>query len=58
MFKSRRTLPEKPFPLVLRQEWRCDRPNPRLGRLKALALIADKQLTERPVPFWTRREVA
>ena len=30
-------LPERLFPLVLRQEWRCDIPNPRLGRLRALA---------------------
>jgi hypothetical protein len=49
MFKSRRAvLPEKPFPLVLRAEWRCDLPNPRLGRLRALALAA-RQKTARPV---------
>jgi hypothetical protein len=36
MFR-RAPMPEKLFPLVLRAEWRCDLPNPRLGRLRALA---------------------
>lgn len=44
-------LPERPFPLVLRAEWRCDRPNPRLGRLRALALIAIGPKTARPAPY-------
>lgn len=34
--------PERPFPLVLRASWRCDQPNPRLGRLRALAFIASR----------------
>ena len=39
------------FPLVLRREWRIDRPNPRLGRLRALALITASTTTPRPAPF-------
>lgn len=44
-------LPERPFPLVLRQSQRCDLPNPRLGRRRALALIEDKPKTPRPAPY-------
>ena len=44
----------RPFPLVLRQEWRCDGPNPRLGRLRALALIAAGMKTPRPMPYGGR----
>ena len=44
-------LPSRDFPLVLRQEWRCDGPNPKLGRLRALALIAAKPKAERPAPY-------
>jgi hypothetical protein len=44
-------LPERPFPLVLRQEWRCDGPKPRQGRLRALALIANKPPMPRPAPY-------
>lgn len=44
-------LPERPFPLLLRPSWRCDRPNPRLGRLRALALIASTTKTARPAPY-------
>ena len=44
-------LPERPFPLVLRSEWRCDRPNPRLGRLRALARIASGPKAVRPAPY-------
>lgn len=43
-------LPERHFPLVLRAEWRTDRPNPRLGRLRALAYVASRQKTARPAP--------
>ena len=43
--------PERPFPLVLRREWRCDQPNPRLGRLRALALITASTTTPRPAPY-------
>lgn len=52
MFISRRApLPERPFPLVLREEWRCDRPNPRLGRLRALAQIVTRPKAARPKPY-------
>lgn len=51
-------LPEKPFPLVLRREWRCDGPNPRLGRKRALVLIAAGVKTPRPVPFGHRSVAA
>lgn len=44
-------LPARDFPLVLRREWRCDQPNPRLGRLRALALIAARPTTPRPAPY-------
>lgn len=44
-------LPERPFPLVLRDCWRCDRPNPRLGRLRALAIIAPRPKASRPAPY-------
>lgn len=44
-------LPERPFPLVLRAEWRVDRPNPRLGRLRALAFAATCPKTARPAPY-------
>ena len=44
-------LPERPFPLVLRAAWRCDRPNPRLGRLRALALVAGVPKTNRCAPY-------
>lgn len=44
-------LPARHFPLVLRAEWRCDRPNPRLGRLRALALTANTTKTARPAPY-------
>ena len=47
-------LPERPFPLVLRQEWRCDTPNPRLGRLRALMLIEAGMKTPRPMPYGSR----
>jgi hypothetical protein len=49
--RSQPALPEKPFPLVLRREWRCDGPDPRLGRKRALALIAAGRKTPRPPPF-------
>ena len=39
------------FPLVLRREWCSDRPNPRLGRLRALALIIASTTAPRPTPF-------
>lgn len=45
------SLPERDFPLVLREEWRCDRPNPRLGRRRALAIIASRPKTVRPTPY-------
>ena len=45
------SLPERDFPLVLREEWRCDRPNPRLGRCRALAIIASRPKTVRPTPY-------
>jgi len=32
-------MPPRDFPLVLRDEWRADKPNPRLGRLRALAWL-------------------
>ena len=53
MFFTRPTpaLLERPFPLVLRDCWRCDRPNPRLGRRRALALIEGKPKTPRPAPY-------
>ena len=44
-------LPPREFPLVLRREWRIDRPNPRLGRLRALALITASTTTPRPAPY-------
>lgn len=44
-------LPPRKFPLVLRHEWRSDRTNPRLGRLRALARIAARPKTERPAPY-------
>jgi len=44
-------LPERPFPLLLRPSWRCDRPNPRLGRLRALAFAANTTKTARPAPY-------
>ena len=44
-------LPARDFPLVLRREWRCDGPNPRLGRLRALAIIASRPKASRPAPF-------
>ena len=43
--------PERPFRLVLREAWRSDRPNPRLGRLRALALITASTTTPRPAPY-------
>lgn len=43
--------PSRDFPLVLREEWRTDRPNPKLGRLRALAMIATRRKTERPAPY-------
>lgn len=50
MFKSRRAvLPEKSFPLVLRAEWRSDLPNPRLGRLRALAFMIGRPRAARPM---------
>jgi hypothetical protein len=57
---GRRTpaLPEKLFPLVLRREWRCDWPNPRLSRKRALVLIAAGMKTPRPVPFGSRSVAA
>ena len=39
------------FPLVLRREWCSDHPNPRLGRLRALALIIASTTAPRPTPF-------
>ena len=45
------TLPERPFPLVLRREFRTDVPNPRLGRRRALLLIEGKPKTPRPAPY-------
>ena len=40
----------RPFPLVLRHEWRCDLPNPRLGRLRALAWLRTVgRRTSRPI---------
>lgn len=44
-------LPARDFPLVLRAEWRSDQPNPRLGRLRALALIATGSKAARPAPY-------
>lgn len=44
-------LPERPFPLVLRAEWRTDLPNARLGRMRALARIATCPKTARPAPY-------
>jgi len=53
MFFNRRppALPERPFPLVLRASWRCDQPNLRLGRLRALAFIATRETFKRPAPY-------
>ena len=45
------TPPPREFPLVLRREWRSDHPNPRLGRLRALALITASTTTPRPAPY-------
>ena len=44
-------LPARDFPLVLRASWRCDQPNPRLGRSRALAFIAARPKTLRPMPY-------
>ncbi len=44
-------LHERPFPLLLRPSWRVDRPNPRLGRLRAFALIANATKAVRPAPY-------
>lgn len=35
-------LPARDVPLVLRREWRCDIPNPRLRRLRALVRMKSK----------------
>ncbi len=51
-------LPARPFPLVLRQEWRCGGPNPRLGRLRAIVLITTRTKTPRPLPFGSRSVAA
>lgn len=53
MFFNRRpaALPARPFPLVLRPSWRCDQPNPRLGRLRALAFISARPTFKRPAPY-------
>lgn len=53
MFFIRRppALPARPFPLVLRAVWRCDQPNPRLGRLRALAFIASHPTFKRPARY-------
>jgi len=51
MIERRLMPPARPFPLVLRREWRCDIPNPRLGRKRALALLAAAQPTARPKPW-------
>jgi len=53
MFFNRRQhpLPARPFPLVLRTAWRCDQPNPRLGRLRALAFIASRPSFKRLAPY-------
>lgn len=50
------TLLLRDFPLGLRKEWRCDRPNPRLGRRRALAFIASRPQTVRPAPYWIAAE--
>lgn len=43
-------LPERSFPLLLRPSWRV-LPDPRLGRLRALACIANTKKTARPAPY-------
>lgn len=52
MFFNQRqsALPPRDFPLLLRREWRCDCPA-RKGRLRALALIANRPKAERPAPY-------
>jgi len=51
LMATKPVLPPRDFPLVLRAEWRTDRPNPMLGRLRALAPIATRRKTERPAPY-------
>ncbi len=52
MFTRRQpALPPHEFPLVLRRKWRSDCPNPRLGRLRALALITSSTTTPRPALY-------
>ena len=49
-------MPARDFPLVLRDEWRSDRPKPRLGRLRALAIVRSLTTrTKRPVYRLTAR---
>ena len=48
--RRRAALPARAFPFVLRQEWRCDGPDPRLGRLRALTLIKAGTKTPRHRP--------
>lgn len=43
-------LPPRDCSLVLRAEWRTDRPNPKLGRLPAPAAITMRRKAERPAP--------
>lgn len=51
MLERRPVPPARHFPLVLRREWSCDIPNPRLGRKRALANLAAAQPTARPKPW-------
>lgn len=51
LMKRAPVLPPRDFPLVLRAEWRTDRLNPKLGRLRALAAIALRRKAERPAPY-------
>ena len=56
LMKRAPVLPPRDFPLVLREDWRADRPNPRLGRLRALAVIATRRKTTRPAPYFIAAE--
>lgn len=44
-------MPAQDFPLVLRDEWRSDKPNPRLGRICARAWLAMRR-TRAPLGPW------
>ena len=51
LMAAKPVLPPRDFPVALRQEWRADRPNPRLGRLRALGAIATRWKSERPAAY-------